>query len=180
MPRLISLACDAGEPPARLDAWLARKFPEYSREYLKTLIAEVRARIDGKVPKPSSKLSGGEKTVTLGSPRRQTDRGSPQRTWRSTSVSKMSICWSSISRAECSPIPRAPQPDRLSRECADGALSRLRGNQRRLRPGIVHRLDRGDFGAARGRQERRGAARALGPVQARTVLKHYSHWRTGS
>ena len=48
----------------RLDRILAEMFPEYSRERLKTWLKSGELLVDGKTPKPSLKVQGGEK-ITL-------------------------------------------------------------------------------------------------------------------
>jgi 23S rRNA pseudouridine1911/1915/1917 synthase len=51
-------AADAGE---RLDRWLATYVPELSRARLQTLIDDGRVRVDGRIPKASRRLGGGER-----------------------------------------------------------------------------------------------------------------------
>jgi 23S rRNA pseudouridine1911/1915/1917 synthase len=65
---------DAG---ARLDRWLAAHVPELSRARLQALIDDGHVRVDGRVPKASRRLTGGEQVV-LEIPRPQPETLTPE------------------------------------------------------------------------------------------------------
>lgn len=51
---------------ARLDQWLTAQLPDVSRVRIQQLIEQEKIRINGKVPKPSLKLKGGEEVIITG------------------------------------------------------------------------------------------------------------------
>ncbi len=55
-----SLTVDASGSGRRVDAWLARQFPELSRSVLKSYIQKGRVSVDGETPKPSTTLQAGQ------------------------------------------------------------------------------------------------------------------------
>jgi 23S rRNA pseudouridine1911/1915/1917 synthase len=58
-----ALSVPARDAGARLDRWLAAQVPELSRARLQALIDDGRVRVDGRVPKASRRLTGGEQVV---------------------------------------------------------------------------------------------------------------------
>src|SRR5579872_1325787 len=52
----------------RLDAWLAGQLPGISRERVQLLIEQEKVRVDGKAPRASYRLRGGETVEILGNP----------------------------------------------------------------------------------------------------------------
>jgi 23S rRNA pseudouridine1911/1915/1917 synthase len=57
MPNLKVLSENAGE---RLDVWLARRFPDYSRAFLQKWVKAGRVKVQGKAPAPSDHLRAGD------------------------------------------------------------------------------------------------------------------------
>jgi 23S rRNA pseudouridine1911/1915/1917 synthase len=56
-----ALRVEPGAAGERLDRWLRGRLPALSRAKLQALIADGHVRLDGRVPKPSHKLRGGER-----------------------------------------------------------------------------------------------------------------------
>ena len=63
-PQTFSVPIDAAG--TRLDQWLVSQLPDVSRVRVQQLIEQKKILIDGKVPKPSMKLRGGEEIVITG------------------------------------------------------------------------------------------------------------------
>ncbi|MBI2491024.1 MAG: RluA family pseudouridine synthase [Candidatus Rokubacteria bacterium] len=58
---MAALRVEPGAAGVRLDRWLAERLPALSRAKLQALIADGHVRLDGRVPKPSHTLRGGER-----------------------------------------------------------------------------------------------------------------------
>ncbi|MBI3890392.1 MAG: RluA family pseudouridine synthase [Candidatus Wallbacteria bacterium] len=141
MPRELRLRCEAADAPVRLDLFLSRKLPEYSREYLKQLIDAGHARIGSKRPKPSAKLTGGEE-IELSVP-------DPVPVALGAETIPLDICFEDshllvvnkprgmLTHPTSDRSPQGTLVNALLGHCKD-----LGGINGELRPGIVHRLDR--------------------------------------
>jgi 23S rRNA pseudouridine1911/1915/1917 synthase len=61
-----TLSVPPGAAGARLDQWLAGQLPEVSRVRIQQLIEQQKVLLNGKTPKPSMRLRGGEEIVIIG------------------------------------------------------------------------------------------------------------------
>src|SRR5258707_13783345 len=64
-----ALLVPSGDRGARLDRWLADRFPQLSRARLQELIEAGLVLVNGSAAKPSQKLRGGEHVVVEARPR---------------------------------------------------------------------------------------------------------------
>ena len=130
----------------RLDRALSLMLPEYSRTYLKELIDEGRAELDGKVIKASTKVEAGEK-VTLRIPDPETPEILPQ-------PMELSILYEDSDLLivdKPKGLTVHPAPGHKDGTLVNGILAHcggeLSGINGVMRPGIVHRIDKDTSGA---------------------------------
>jgi 23S rRNA pseudouridine1911/1915/1917 synthase len=159
---------DAG---GRLDAWLARRLPAHSRSRFQALIAEGRVLVDGRRARAASRLAVGQR-VTVAIP--EAAPASPQAEDIPLRVVHEDAHLLVVDKpAGLTVHPGAGRP---SGTLVNALLHRVRdlsGVGGVLRPGIVHRLDRGTSGllvVAKDDATHRALARQFA---ARTVEKEY-------
>jgi 23S rRNA pseudouridine1911/1915/1917 synthase len=138
-------------PPGagRLDAWLAEQLP-VSRSRLKAMIRAGEVRVDGQVARPSMKLKGGE-TVYVPPPPLPTTTLEPQ----DIDVPLLHIDDHLLVVDKPAGLVVHPAPGHPDGTLVNAVLhlleplrAELQGapQGQRIRPGVVHRLDRGTSG----------------------------------
>lgn len=139
-----SLKVEGSEAGARLDAWIARQLPELSRARVQALMAEGAVRLAGRPARPSLRLRGGE-DVTI-------DLPDPVAAIPVPEDVPLSIVYEDA-RLLVVDKPAGmtvhPGGGRLTGTLVNALLHHVRdlsGVGGVLRPGIVHRLDRGTSG----------------------------------
>jgi len=139
-----SLKVEGSEAGVRLDAWIARKLPELSRARVQALIAADAVRLDGRPARPSARLRGGEEvTVALPDPVAATP--APEDVPLSIVYEDARL----LVLDKPAGMTVHPGAGRLSGTLVNALLHHVRdlsGVGGVLRPGIVHRLDRGTSG----------------------------------
>ena len=139
-----SLKVEGSEAGVRLDAWIARKLPELSRARVQALIAADAVRLDGRAARPSARLRGGEEvTVALPDPVAATP--APEDVPLSIVYEDARL----LVLDKPAGMTVHPGAGRLSGTLVNALLHHVRdlsGVGGVLRPGIVHRLDRGTSG----------------------------------
>jgi 23S rRNA pseudouridine1911/1915/1917 synthase len=139
-----SLKVEGSEAGVRLDAWIARKLPELSRARVQALMAADRVRLDGRPARPSARLRGGEEvTVELPDPVAATP--APEDVPLSVVYEDARL----LVLDKPAGMTVHPGAGRLSGTLVNALLHHVRdlsGVGGVLRPGIVHRLDRGTSG----------------------------------
>jgi 23S rRNA pseudouridine1911/1915/1917 synthase len=139
-----SLKVQGSEAGARLDAWIARQLPELSRARVQALMAEGAVRLGGRTARPSARLRGGE-DVTIEIPDPVTAVPAPEDV-------PLAVVYEDARLLVVDKPPGMtvhPGAGRLSGTLVNALLHHVRdlsGIGGVLRPGIVHRLDRGTSG----------------------------------
>ena len=159
----VDLVVEATAAGQRLDAFLARHFPDYSRGLLRRAIGAGGATVDGRGTKPAYRLLAGQR-VTIFLPE------IPRQTPRPENI-PIEILYEDEHVAVVNKPPGMvvhPARGHWSGTLA-GALQfhfgcRLSTLGGLTRPGIVHRLDRDTSGAILVALQRPGPRQALGPV----------------
>jgi 23S rRNA pseudouridine1911/1915/1917 synthase len=139
-----SLKVQGSDAGARLDAWIVRQLPELSRARVQALMAEGAVRLGGRPARPSARLRGGE-DVIVELPDPVAARPAPE------DVSLTVIHEDTRLLVVDKPAGMTVHPGagRLSGTLVNALLHHVRdlsGVGGVLRPGIVHRLDRGTSG----------------------------------
>ena len=139
-----SLKVQGSDAGARLDAWIVRQLPELSRARVQALMAEGAVRLGGRPARPSARLRGGE-DVIVELPDPVAARPAPE------DVSLTVIHEDARLLVVDKPAGMTVHPGagRLSGTLVNALLHHVRdlsGVGGVLRPGIVHRLDRGTSG----------------------------------
>lgn len=128
----------------RLDAHLARAFADLSRARLQQLIQDGRLLVDGRAPKPSLRLKGGEVvelTVPPPAPARPLPQDLPLRVlYEDEDLLVLDKAAGMVVH------PAAGHADGTLVNALLHRVKDLRGVGGELRPGIVHRLDRDTSG----------------------------------
>lgn len=131
-------------PPERLDCFLAESLPDLSRSQLKKLIDDGRVLLNGQLVKPGAKLKGGEDlVVTLPEPT-PAEAVSEEIPLNILFEDHHLVVVDKPAGMVVHPAPGHQQGtlvNALLHHCED--LSGIGGE---LRPGIVHRLDKGTSG----------------------------------
>jgi len=139
-----SLKVEGSEAGVRLDAWIARQLPDLSRARVQALMAADRVRLDGRPARPSARLRGGEEvTVQLPDPVAATP--APEDVPLSVVYEDARL----LVLDKPAGMTVHPGAGRLSGTLVNALLHHVRdlsGVGGVLRPGIVHRLDRGTSG----------------------------------
>ncbi|HEV7500300.1 MAG TPA: RluA family pseudouridine synthase, partial [Vicinamibacteria bacterium] len=139
-----SLKVEGPSAGVRLDAWIARQLPELSRARVQALIAADAVRLDGRPARPSARLRGGEEvTVALPDPVAATP--APEDVPLSIVYEDARL----LVLDKPAGMTVHPGAGRLSGTLVNALLHHVRdlsGVGGVLRPGIVHRLDRGTSG----------------------------------
>jgi 23S rRNA pseudouridine1911/1915/1917 synthase len=139
-----SLKVEGSEAGARLDSWIARQLPDLSRARVQALMAAGAVRLGGRPARPSARLRGGEEvTVELPDPVAATP--APE------DVPLVVVYEDARLLVVDKPAGMTVHPGagRLSGTLVNALLHHVRdlsGVGGVLRPGIVHRLDRGTSG----------------------------------
>ena len=139
-----SLKVEGPAAGARLDAWIARHLPELSRARVQALMAEGAVRLGGRLARPSLRLRGGE-DVTVELPDPVAAALAPE------DVPLTIVYEDARLLVVDKPAGMTVHPGagRLSGTLVNALLHHVRdlsGVGGMLRPGIVHRLDRGTSG----------------------------------
>jgi 23S rRNA pseudouridine1911/1915/1917 synthase len=165
------LTVEGSEAGARLDVWLAGRLPELSRARVQALMAEGAVRLDGRATRPSVRLRGGEEvTVDL-----------PDPVAASVAAEDLPLAivhqdpWLVVvdKPAGMTVHPGAGRPAGTLVNALLHHVRDLSGVGGVLRPGIVHRLDRGTSGlmvVAKDDETHRSLAAQFA---SRTVEKEY-------
>ena len=139
-----SLKVEGSGTGARLDAWIARQLPELSRARVQALMAQGAVRLGGRPARPSTRLRGGEDvTVELPDPVAATP--APEDV-------PLAIVYEDARLLvvdKPAGLTVHPGAARLTGTLVNALLHHVRdlsGVGGVLRPGIVHRLDRGTSG----------------------------------
>jgi 23S rRNA pseudouridine1911/1915/1917 synthase len=171
MPSSRSLKVEGSEAGARLDTWIARQLPDLSRARVQALMAEGGIRVGGRPSRPSLRLRGGEDvTVVLPDPVAAT----PLPEDLPLAIVHEDAHLLVVDKAAGMTVH--PGAGRLSGTLVNALLHRVRflsGIGGVLRPGIVHRLDRGTSGlmvVAKDDETHRALAAQF---EGRTVEKEY-------
>ena len=171
MPSSRSLTVEGSEAGARLDVWLAGRLPELSRARVQALMAEGAVRVGGRAARPSIRLRGGEEvTVFL-----------PDPVAASVAAEDLPLAivyqdaWLVVvdKPAGMTVHPGAGRPAGTLVNALLHHVRDLSGVGGVLRPGIVHRLDRGTSGlmvVAKDDETHRALAAQFA---SRTVEKEY-------
>jgi 23S rRNA pseudouridine1911/1915/1917 synthase len=140
----IQLEVSDEEHGSRLDAWLARRLPAHSRARFQALIAAGQVQVDGKRSRPALRLRAGQ-SVTVLIPDAQP--ATPQAEDIPLSVVHEDRHLLVVDKP--AGLVVHPGAGRASGTLVNALLHRVRdlsGVGGILRPGIVHRLDRGTSG----------------------------------
>ena len=171
MPSFRSLTVEGSEAGVRLDVWLAGRLPELSRARVQALMAEGAVRLGGHAARPSLRLRGGEEvTVDL-----------PDPVAASVGAEDLPLAivhqdaWLVVvdKPAGLTVHPGAGRPGGTLVNALLHHVRDLSGVGGVLRPGIVHRLDRGTSGlmvVAKDDETHRALASQFA---SRTVEKEY-------
>ena len=171
MPSSRSLTVEGSEAGTRLDVWLARRLPELSRARVQALMAEGAIRLGGRAARPSIRLRGGEEiTVDV-----------PDPVAASVAAEDVPLAilhqdaWLLVvdKPAGMTVHPGAGRPAGTLVNALLHHVRDLSGVGGVLRPGIVHRLDRGTSGlmvVAKDDETHRALAAQFA---SRTVEKEY-------
>ena len=160
----------AEEAGGRLDAILARAFPELSRSFVQRLVDQEQVTLDGKIAKASAKPKAGQRialVVPPPAPSELVPRDLP-----------LDIVY------EDADVVVVDKPAGLVVHPAPGHADDTLANALRhrypdlaiggeLRPGIVHRLDKDTSGLLVIAKSDRAMASLVGQMKARTMLKEY-------
>jgi 23S rRNA pseudouridine1911/1915/1917 synthase len=144
VPASRSLKVQGSEAGARLDAWIAGQLPELSRARVQALMAEGAVRLGGRPARPSLRLRGGEE-VTIELP-------DPVAAVPAPEDLPLAVVYEDARLLVVDKPPGMtvhPGAGRLSGTLVNALLHHVRdlsGIGGVLRPGIVHRLDRGTSG----------------------------------
>jgi 23S rRNA pseudouridine1911/1915/1917 synthase len=144
MPSSRSLKVEGLEAGTRLDVWLARQLPELSRARVQALMAEGAVRLGGRAARPSARLRGGE-DVTVDVPDPVPASVTPEDV-------PLAIVYQDAGLlvvdkpAGMTVHPGAGRPAGTLVNALLHHVRDLSGVGGVLRPGIVHRLDRGTSG----------------------------------
>jgi len=144
LPSSRCLRAEESASGLRLDVWLARALPDLSRARLQALVAEGAVRVDGRAAKPSLRLRGGEEvTVVVPDPVAAVPAAEPL---------PLSVVYQDArllvvdKPAGLAVHPGAGRPSGTLVNALLHHVRDLSGIGGVLRPGIVHRLDRGTSG----------------------------------
>jgi 23S rRNA pseudouridine1911/1915/1917 synthase len=171
MPSARSLTTDPSAAGARLDTWLARALPELSRARIQALISEGAVLLDGRAVRPSARLRGGEE-VTVAVPEPVAAVAAPE------PLPLTIVHEDARLLVVDKPAGMAVHPGagRVSGTLVNALLHHVRdlsGVGGVLRPGIVHRLDRGTSGLMVVAKDDDAHRALAAQFASRTVEKEY-------
>ncbi|MBI3828045.1 MAG: RluA family pseudouridine synthase [Planctomycetes bacterium] len=167
----LEFALDPSHAGKRLDAALAIAVPAHSRSYLTKLLKDGAILVDGRSPKPSYKIHGGEK-VEIEFPEPEVIEAKPENIPLDVLYEDADL----IVVNKPAGMPAHPSAghaggtlvNALLAHCTD--LSGINGD---LRPGIVHRLDMDTSGAIVAAKNDSAHQALQDQFMARTVRKQY-------
>jgi 23S rRNA pseudouridine1911/1915/1917 synthase len=139
-----SFKVEGSEAGARLDVWLARRLSDLSRARVQALMAEGAVRLDGKAARPSLRVRGGEE-VTVEIP----EAAPPSVAAEDVPLAVVYEDRSLLVVDKPAGMTVHPGAGRPAGTLVNALLHHVRdlsGVGGVLRPGIVHRLDRGTSG----------------------------------
>jgi 23S rRNA pseudouridine1911/1915/1917 synthase len=171
MPSSRSLRVEGSEAGARVDAWIARRLPELSRARVQALMAQGAVRLDGQAVRPSLRLRGGEDvTIVLPDPVRA--RPAPEDLPLAVVYEDARL----LVIDKPAGMTVHPGAGRLAGTLVNALLHHVRdlsGVGGVLRPGIVHRLDRGTSGLMVVAKDDEAHRALAAQFASRTVEKEY-------
>ncbi|HUG52724.1 MAG TPA: RluA family pseudouridine synthase, partial [Vicinamibacteria bacterium] len=144
MPSSRRLRVEGADAGSRLDAWAARQLPDLSRARIQALIRDGAVLLDGRAARSSARLRGGEE-VTVEVP-------DPVRALPAAEDLPLDVVFEDdrlLVLDKPAGMAVHPGAGRASGTLVNALLHRVRdlsGIGGVLRPGIVHRLDRGTSG----------------------------------
>lgn len=182
--RLLVPAEDTGK---RLDQWLALKLPDVSRVRVQQLIEQKKISLHGRTPKPSLRLRAGEEVAITGTVELPPLKASPENIPLEVLYEDESIA---VVNKPAGMMVHAGsgQGERRSRGTLVNALlyrfAQLSPLGGELRPGIVHRLDKGTSGllvVAKTEKAHRGLARQFSRREVKKTYIALVHgWMAGA
>jgi 23S rRNA pseudouridine1911/1915/1917 synthase len=162
---------DAEAEGLRVDVWLARRLPSLSRARLQALVARQGVRIDGRSCRPSTRLRPGQEVVVL--------VPDPIPAAPAPEVIPLRVVYEDphllvIDKPAGLVVhPGAGNPSGTLVNALLGRVSDLSGIGGVLRPGIVHRLDRGTSGLLVVAKDDETHRRLVRQFASRAVEKEY-------
>ena len=144
----------------RLDRFLVSVLAEHSRSQIQRLIKDGHVQVGGRAQAQANLPVQGGRQVGVDVPEPVDAGAARRRRCRSTSSTRTPTSSSSTSRPAWSCIPAAGHATGTLVNALLHHVDDLSGIGGELRPGIVHRLDRGTSGADGRRQERRARTRS--------------------
>jgi 23S rRNA pseudouridine1911/1915/1917 synthase len=134
---------------ARLDQWLVLQLPEVSRVRIRQLIEQNKITVDGAAPKPSLRLRGGEEIIVVGQVELPPLKAFPESIPLDVVYEDADLAV--INKPAGMSVHAGSGKDEAGNKGTlvnallhhFGSLSQVGGE---LRPGIVHRLDKGTSG----------------------------------
>ena len=155
----------------RLDLFLVRKRPDVSRSYVQKLIADGNVKVDGSLRKPNHKLKSGER-VSLFLPEPEDIVAEPERISLDILYEDEDIIVVNKARGmvvhPAAGIFHGTLVNALLYHCKD--LSGING---RIRPGIVHRLDKDTSGVMVAAKNDRAHLSLAGQIGNKTAHRIY-------
>ncbi len=165
---------DAGR---RLDQFLVAHLPDVSRARVQQLISEGQVLVDGKPPKPSLRLRGGEQIQVLGPAQRPPLRATPEEVPLDIVYEDDDIAVVNKPGGMMVHAGAGATDDARNRGTLVNALlhrfAALSGVGGQARPGIVHRLDRNTCGLLVVAKNDRAHRRLAEQFSRRQVRKTY-------
>lgn len=157
-------------PQNRLDLYLARNLPEYSRSYIQRLIENRLVHVNGNAAKPSQRLQAGDIVEVEFPP--------PNEPPRPEDVQLAVVYEDHDMLVVDKPAGMVvhPAPGHTSRTLVNAVLSHCPGlatSDDVLRPGIVHRLDKETSGLIVIAKHRAAKEYLMGQFKSRQVTKGY-------
>jgi 23S rRNA pseudouridine1911/1915/1917 synthase len=166
-----ALTVDKDGAGQRLDSWLARRLPELSRSRLKDLIAGESVRVDGKAARPSQRVRGGQ-AVTIEVPEAAPAEPRPE----DIPLAILHQDPHLLVLDKPAGLVVHPGAGRGAGTLVNALLHHVRdlsGVGGVLRPGIVHRLDRGTSGVMVVAKDDATHRALAAQFEGRTVEKQY-------
>jgi 23S rRNA pseudouridine1911/1915/1917 synthase len=165
------LIFERGRMPERLDRFLAESLPELTRSQLKKLIDEGRVLLEGTAAKAGTKLRGGERIVVSVPPPAPVEALPESIPLRILYEDKHLIVVDKPAGMVVHPAPGHQQGtlvNALLHHCSD--LSGIGG---KLRPGIVHRLDKDTSGVMLATKDDATHQHLARQFKAHTISRRY-------
>ncbi|MCB9488514.1 MAG: RluA family pseudouridine synthase [Deltaproteobacteria bacterium] len=176
-PRVATWTVDDAAAGTRLDAAIAKALPELSRSRATALIREAMVTVDGEVAKPSTKVRAGEEI--------EVEIPAPEPIEAVAQDIPLDILYEDadliVVNKEAGMVvhPAAGNPDGTLVNALLGHVRDLSGVGGAMRPGIVHRLDKGTSGAIVCAKNDKAHESLSNQFAARTVEKRYLAFTLG-